>query len=251
MRGAPDPWAKLKALTPARIALGRVGASLPTREVLRFALAHALARDAVHAPFDVAAIEGALHVLGLATIRVASQADSRAVYLRRPDLGRRLDAASRAALEAATGAPDVALVIADGLSATAVQAHAPPLVEALLPRFDDARLALVPAVIAREARVAWGDEIGALLQARLVVMLIGERPGLSAADSLGAYLTYAPKPGRTDAERNCVSNIRPGGLGCDQAAARIAWLVREALRRSVSGVTLKDDSVAALRDGTR
>jgi ethanolamine ammonia-lyase small subunit len=242
-----DPWAKLARWTPARIALGRAGASLPTREVLGFALAHARARDAVHAAFDGGLIARGLVELGLATIEVASDATERALYLRRPDYGRRLSRDSRAELERRAAEPvDLALVVGDGLSAAAVHAHAVPLVAAILPHVKALQLSLAPVVIARGARVALGDEIGALLRARLVAVLIGERPGLSSPDSLGVYLTFAPKPGRSDAERNCLSNVRTEGLGYELAAFKLAWLAREALRRALTGVALKDESDLAL-----
>jgi ethanolamine ammonia-lyase small subunit len=246
-----DPWMKLARFTPARIALGRAGASLPTREVLAFALAHARARDAVHAAFDPGAIARGLAELGLETIEVASEATERALYLRRPDYGRRLSQESKARLGKTRAAKplDLALVIADGLSAAAVHAHAVPLVAALLPHARGARLSLAPVAIARGARVALGDEIGALLGARLTAVLIGERPGLSSPDSLGVYLTFEPKPGRSDAERNCLSNIRAEGLSYELAAFKLAWLSREALRRSLTGVALKDESDLALAEG--
>jgi ethanolamine ammonia-lyase small subunit len=241
----PDRWAALAALTPARIALGRAGASLPTREVLAFALDHARARDAVHTPFDAGAVAAQLEALGLESLQVESAAADRATYLRRPDLGRRLPPESRAKLEQAPRRdPDVLVVVADGLSSTAVHAHAAPLLAALAPHIQTQSWRLGPVILAHQARVALGDEIGALLGARLVVLLVGERPGLSSADSLGAYLTFAPRVGRSDAERNCISNIRPAGLGYDEAAARIAWHVGEALRRGYSGVALKDESAA-------
>jgi ethanolamine ammonia-lyase small subunit len=245
-----DPWAKLARWTPARIALGRTGASLPTREVLGFALAHALARDAVHAPFDAGAIARGLAGLGLDAIEVASDATDRAVYLRRPDYGRRLLAASHEQLASRRAkAADLALVIGDGLSAAAVHAHAVALIAAFLPHATRLNLSLAPAMVARGARVALGDEIGALLKARAVAVLIGERPGLSSPDSLGVYLTFDPRPGRNDAERNCISNIRGEGLGYDTAAFKLAWLVREALRRKLTGVALKDESDAAIAAG--
>ncbi|HTY67550.1 MAG TPA: ethanolamine ammonia-lyase subunit EutC [Alphaproteobacteria bacterium] len=241
--GAPDPWLRLATLTPARIALGRVGSSLPTHQVLRLALAHAQARDAVHAALDVAHVRSALEALGLAVATVASAARSREEYLRRPDLGGCLADEGRATLTAGAGSPvDLALVVADGLSAAAVHAHAVPLIACLLPHISRAGLRLAPVVIATQARVALGDEIGEALQAHAAVILIGERPGLSAPDSLGAYLTFAPRRGRTNAERNCVSNIRAGGLDYDDAARKVAWLVTEALRGGFSGVALKDDS---------
>jgi ethanolamine ammonia-lyase small subunit len=240
---APDPWAALRALTPARIALGRAGQSLPTRAHLDFQLAHARARDAVHQALDPGRLGDALAVSGLESLQVRSATPDRATYLQRPDLGRRLDAESRATL-AARALPDgvdAALVVGDGLSARAAQSHAPPLLAALVPRLREAGWRLAPAIIALQARVALGDEIGALLRARLVLVLLGERPGLSAPDSLGAYLTWDPRPGRTDAERNCVSNIRPEGLVPALAADRLHHLMLEAARRRLSGVTLKAD----------
>jgi ethanolamine ammonia-lyase small subunit len=247
---ARDPWARLAQWTPARIALGRSGASLPSREVLAFALAHARARDAVHAGLDTTAIVQALAGLGLETIEVESNAVDRARYLRRPDHGRRLSSSSYKLLSKhSSKAADLALVIGDGLSATAVNAHAAPLIATLLPQLQAAHLSLAPVVIARGARVALGDEIGELLGARVVAGLIGERPGLSAPDSLGVYLTFAPRTGRVDAERNCISNIRPQGLSYDRAAFKLAWLVRESLRRGLTGVALKDESDAVLAAG--
>ncbi len=249
MTGIPrDPWMVLGARTPSRIAPGRAGSSLPTREVLSFALAHAQARDAVHARLDRAALAAQLRSLGLDTIEAESQARDRASYLRRPDLGRQLADASRQRIEAAAqDTPcDLALMIADGLSAIAVASHAPALVGALLPHVTALGLTLGPVVVAVGARVALGDEVGAALRARLVAVLIGERPGLSAADSLSVYLTYAPRPGRTDAERNCISNIRPGGLAPEAAARNLAWLIKAALALQVTGVTLKDESGTGL-----
>jgi len=241
----PDPWANLARLTPARIALGRTGASLPTREVLAFAHAHSLARDAVKTPLELEQTLEAIETLGLAAFPVESAAPDRATYLRRPDLGRRLSEVSRGRLAGTVkGACDLAIVVADGLSSTAVHAHAAELVAALQPAIRKAGWRLAPVVVARQARVALGDEVGEALGARLVVVLVGERPGLSSPDSLGAYITLAPRVGRTDAERNCVSNIRPGGLSYVAAAFKIAWLAREALRLGLTGVALKDESDA-------
>lgn len=237
----PDPWLALARHTPARIALGRAGTGLPTREVLAFALGHARARDAVHAPFDPVALAADLAGVG-PTLCVSSAAADRPTYLRRPDLGRQLDEAGRARLADQRQGHDLAIVVADGLSGAAIQRHAVPVTRELARWMRAAGLSLAPVVVATQARVALGDEIGALLGARLVVVLIGERPGLTAPDSLGAYLTFAPRPGRTDAERNCVSNIRPEGLEPVEAAGRIAWLAREALRLSLTGVGLKDES---------
>jgi ethanolamine ammonia-lyase small subunit len=241
---APISIDDLRKLTPARVALGRAGASLPTRALLDFTLDHARARDAVHAAFDALGVIASLDALGYESLAVAScAAANRQDYLKRPDLGRRLDQASVALLAARqSNARDVAIVIADGLSPTAVQAHALELVRRLLPRIAADGLTVGGIVVASGGRVALGDEIGALVKARMVVMLIGERPGLSAPDSLGAYLTFAPRIGRTDAERNCVSNIHHAGLSYDEAAHRIGWLVREGLRRNVTGVALKDES---------
>jgi len=244
----PRSLRDLRHLTPARVGLGRAGASLPTSALLEFTLDHARARDAVHAGFDVAAIIAGLGALGLRTLQVSSDAQSRKDYLRRPDLGRTLDAASRELLANGHHDPcDLAIVIGDGLSPSAVNAHAAELLRRLVPALAAGAIELGPVVVASGARVALGDEIGALLGARMAVMLIGERPGLSAPHSLGAYLTFAPRPGRTDAMRNCVSNIHSSGLGFDEAAFKIAWLVREGLARQATGVALKDESGAQAR----
>ena len=244
----------LRAFTPARVALGRSGASLPTTALLDFTLDHARARDAVHVAFDAPRLVADLGALGLAVREARSRAVDRGEYLRRPDLGRQLDAASVEALTRAALKPcQVAVVVGDGLSAAAVHAHAVAVLTRLLPLLaaDDA-VAIGHIVVASGARVALGDEIGAILGAHMIVMLIGERPGLSAPDSLGAYLTFAPKRGRTDAERNCVSNIHHAGLSHDEAAFKIAWLVREGMAREVTGVALKDESAdrAPRRIGT-
>jgi ethanolamine ammonia-lyase small subunit len=238
-----DPWHALRRFTAARIALGRAGSSLPTREVLAFGLAHAQARDAVHHRLERGVLEAALAAAGLApVIHVHSAAPDRAHYLRRPDSGRRLDDASRERLAAATpgDAPDVVLVVADGLSALAAERHAVPVITALRPLLAGWRIG--PVVVAEQSRVALGDEIGVALRARQVVMLIGERPGLSSPDSLGLYLTHGPRPGLTDAERNCISNVRPEGLAYPLAAARLAHLLAGARALGKSGVALKDDS---------
>lgn len=250
MSGA-DPWERLARLTPARIGLGRAGAALPTREVLRFALDHACARDAVHAPLDAEALATDLAALGHGVLRVESAAPDRGTYLRRPDLGRRLSETSRAGLENRERSPvDLAVVVADGLSAAAVQAHAAPLMAALAPWIARAGWTLAPVVVARQGRVALGDEVGELLRARMVVVLLGERPGLSSPDSLGVYLTFGPRPGRSDAERNCISNVRPAGLAYDLAAFKLAWHLTEVLRLGLTGVALKDESdLARLEPG--
>jgi ethanolamine ammonia-lyase small subunit len=237
---AHDPWAPLRAATPARIGLGLTGDALALREVLDLQLAHALARDAVHATLDEAALEAALRPHP--ALRVRSAAPDRGAYLRRPDLGRRLRPACRDLV--APGGFDVVFVLADGLSATAVQRHAPAVLHACLARLDGWSAA--PAVVAIQGRVALGDEIGERLGARLVAVLIGERPGLSVPDSLGVYLTHAPRVGRRDSERNCISNIHgAGGLDPEAAAAKLVWLMREALARGLTGTGLKDDSGSA------
>jgi ethanolamine ammonia-lyase small subunit len=233
----------LRDLTPARVGLGRAGASMPTKALLEFTLDHARARDAVHAAFDIPALISGLGDLGLGALDVSSRARNRKDYLRRPDLGRTLDAASQHLLASHNGnSCQLAIALGDGLSPAAVNAHAIELVRSLIPRLAVDGVEIGHAVVASGARVALGDEIGAILGARMIVMLIGERPGLSAPDSLGAYLTFAPRPGLTDAERNCVSNIHRSGLGYDEAAFRIAWLIREGLAREVTGVALKDES---------
>lgn len=233
----------LRDLTLARVGLGRSGASLPTDALLSFTLDHARARDAVHAAFDVSGITAGLAGLGIASHQVSSQAPGRRDYLRRPDLGRMLDSASRRSLEGGgITACSCAIVIGDGLSPTAVNVHAVELIRHLLPRLAADRIDTGAVVVASGARVALGDEIGAIIGARMLVMLIGERPGLSAPDSLGAYLTFAPRIGLTDADRNCISNIHRAGLSYPEAAFRIAWLVREGLARQITGVALKDES---------
>jgi len=241
-----DPWAALRQLTAARIALGRVGASLPTAEVLRLGLAHAQARDAVHTPLDFAALSLTLQADGWLPLQVRSQALTRQNYLLRPDLGRRLhpDDANRLRQHAGPNPTcELAIVVADGLSSAAVQQHAAPLLAALKAHLQT-DWAATPLVLAEQGRVAIGDDIGELLGARLVVILIGERPGLSSPASLGIYITYSPHVGRMDSERNCISNVRPEGLPYDQAAHKLAWLCRAALRGQVTGVALKDDSPA-------
>jgi ethanolamine ammonia-lyase small subunit len=244
---APEPSPRslrdLRQLTPARVGLGRAGASLPTEALLEFTRDHARARDAVHANLDVPAAVCRLQELGLETLAVSSCAIDRADYLKRPDWGRKLDLLSQDLLAGRHGeACDCAFVIGDGLSPSAVNSHAIDLVQNLLPRLASAGIAVGPAVVATGARVALGDQIGAMVDARMIAMLIGERPGLSVPGSLGAYLTFAPKPGRTDADRNCVSNIHVAGLSTNEAAFKIAWLIREGLARQISGVALKDES---------
>lgn len=229
-----DPWAALRATTNARIGLARVGDAMALGDVLAFQSAHALARDAVHAALDTAAL--ASHIAG-PVITVRSEAPDRETYLRRPDQGRRLHPDCAPLLPASDY--DAVFVIADGLSATAVATHAIPMLQAILTRLPKLRIA--PIVIATQARVAIGDEIGERLGARLCAIMIGERPGLSVADSLGIYLTYNPRIGCRDSARNCISNIHTrGGLSYAAAADTLAWLMREALHRKLTGVGLKE-----------
>ena len=239
----PDPWTGLQAFTAARIALGRSGTSVPLRAALAFRLAHAHARDAVYSALATEALLSGLQALGVVTGQVHSRARTREEYLQRPDRGRQLDEPSQTRLaELAADDCDVAVVLADGLSATAINEHALPLLGLLLPQLQRAGRRLAPVVLAEQARVALGDEIGQRLRVRLVLVLIGERPGLSAPDSLGAYFTFGPRPGLTDEARNCVSNIRPAGLGYAAAADKLFFLLGEAFRLGLSGVGLKDES---------
>jgi len=240
-----DAWQSLKQYTLARIALGRTGHSIPLNESLNFKMAHAHARDAVYATLDKQTITDRLQATGLDVIAVKSEASSREEYLKRPDKGRRLD------FESATWMKnhlhnynyDVVFVIADGLSARATNSHAVPvlaeMLKALRPRFR-----IAPIILAEQGRVAIGDDIGFICRASVTVILIGERPGLSSPDSLGAYLTYNPKPGLTDESRNCVSNIRPVGLPYEKASEKICTLIRASMVKEISGVMLKDDGLA-------
>lgn len=243
-----EKLASLRLATPARIFLARTGSALTTRANLEFQSAHAEARDAVDERLDVESLIDGLRSRGLEGIRLCSAARDRRTYLLRPDLGRRLEESSRARLAASAGAYDLAgeydlaFVIADGLSARAVASHAPPLLDAALPKFQAESWKLAPIVVVEQGRVAIGDEIGQMLGTRLVAVLIGERPGLTSPDSLGVYLTFSPCVGRTDAERNCLSNIRPQGMSYSDAAQRLAYLCRQARRRKLTGVGLKDES---------
>lgn len=238
-----NSWAVLRQFTAARIALGRTGASLPTEELLKFGLAHAQARDAVHQPFISEDLANQLADSGLQTLTVNSAAPDRATYLRRPDLGRKLSSQSREQLCAwPDKQADILLVIGDGLSSKAVHRQAIPLVMALRPYLQTLGLSLAPIVLAHQSRVALGDDAGECLQAKAVVMLIGERPGLSSPDSLGIYMTWGPNTRRLESERNCISNIRPEGLDYPQAAFKLAWLLEQSFQRRLSGVQLKDES---------
>jgi ethanolamine ammonia-lyase small subunit len=243
-----DCWINLRSATSARIALGRAGGSLPTHEWLDFKSAHAAARDAVHCEFEAERLAIEIRALGLhdEVIVVESTAADRHTYLQRPNLGRRLDEPSRFRLQQLPPPetpPDLAIVVSDGLSALAAQRQVVPLLAKLLPRLRGDAWHLAPIIVARFGRVALQDEIGQVLGAKIALILIGERPGLGAPDSMGAYLVYGPRPGNTDASRNCVSNIRPEGLRHAAAAETIHYLLTEARRRRLSGVQLKDQRV--------
>lgn len=235
-------WAGLRRLTAARIGLQRTGASLATGPLLDFKLAHARARDAVHEPLDEARLIADLARLGTAVLAVASAAEQRQQYLMRPDLGRRLAPGAEALLARHAGHYDVVFVIADGLSARAVQMHAEPTLAAVLPLLRAEGLGIAPLAVVRHGRVAIGDAIAMLLGADCVAVLIGERPGLTAPDSMGAYLTWQPGPGTSDADRNCISNIRPDGIGYADAGRKLVHMLRAMRAGRISGVRLKDDS---------
>jgi ethanolamine ammonia-lyase small subunit len=253
-----NPWHTLRQFTAARIALGRAGVSQPTAPQLEFQLAHARARDAVHLEMDAEALArsfaAGLPQALLPALLLHSAAESRGIYLQRPDLGRRLDAASRAAVQALSGPEqgehparpwDLAFVIADGLSALAIEQNALPFMQVLMRRLSVESWRIAPLSIVRQGRVAVGDEVGELLGAQAVVVLIGERPGLSSPDSMGLYLTWQPRIGLTDASRNCISNVRPAGMTYEEAAHKLHYLLSEARRRGLSGVGLKDETGTA------
>ena len=238
---AAEKTLDLREMTDARVSLGRHGAGLPTRAQLSFLLDHARAREAVWTSIDRALLTDRLNRLGLSVVKVDSMAPDRSIYVRRPDLGRMLaqDSAERLKQAGAAKGYDVAIVVADGLSSSAVDLNAVPLIEALMPKLAALNLSAAPIVLASQARVALGDPAGEALGAKLTIVLVGERPGLSAADSLGAYITYGPKSGNPDSGRNCVSNIRDGGLPIREAAEIIAALVKDMVKTRVSGVALK------------
>ncbi|NWA26589.1 ethanolamine ammonia-lyase subunit EutC [Pseudomonas gingeri] len=241
-----NPWLELRRLTPARIALGRTGTSLPTSAQLDFQFAHAQARDAVHLPFDHAGLSAQLAERGRDTLLLHSAADDRHSYLQRPDLGRKLNSTSAQQLRehALThpGGVDLVIVVADGLSALAVHRHTVPFLTRLEEQIEAEGWSLSPVVLVEQGRVAVADEVGELLGAKMVVILIGERPGLSSPDSLGLYFTYNPKVGLTDAYRNCISNVRLEGMSYGMAAHKLLYLMKEACRRQLSGVNLKDEA---------
>lgn len=247
-----DAWAELRRYTQARIALGRSGHAVPTRALLDFQLAHARARDAVHLPWGIVDFAEQARSLGADCLVLETPVQDRSEYLRRPDLGRVLTERSRECLRnhapAETGrSVEVALAISNGLSSTAVERHGIPLLKRVLEEYRVRSLGVGPVCLVENGRVALSDDIGSALGARIAVIVVGERPGLSAADSLGIYLTHTPKAGNTDAERNCISNVRPPeGLGYAAAARKLAYLTMEAIRRRLSGVALKDDTVPEL-----
>lgn len=239
----PSKWRDLRRFTDARVALGRAGNALPTAAHLDFQEAHARARDAVWSKLDTAKLEEELSPLGLPIQRVTSQAEERRRFLLRPDLGRRLPEGTT--LPKAPGS--IALVIADGLCASGVQQQAPALLSVLVPALSKAGFTPGPIIIAEQARVALGDDVAEAMEAAAVVVLIGERPGLSATDSMGLYITWAARRGSNDAMRNCISNIRPGGLSADVAAAKALWLLAEARKLGATGVALKDEMPSTYR----
>lgn len=241
-----NPWRSLRKFTTARIGLGRAGISLPTKHHLDFQLAHAQARDAVHSELDIEKLQQNLNVHSYTSIHLRSAAGSRSIYLQRPDLGRRLDDNSEQHLQALeSGTPhtyDIAFIIADGLSAFAVEEHAVNFLNFITAKLIKENWKIAPIVIVEQGRVAVSDEIGSLLGADQAVILIGERPGLSSPDSLGIYLTFDPKIDRNDADRNCISNVRTEGQSYKGAAHKLFYLLSEARRRKFSGVNLKDEA---------
>ncbi len=238
-------WERLRRHTPARIGLARAGTAVTTDVHLAFQLAHAQARDAVHDTLNAAPLLDGLRGRGLEALHLRSAAANRREYLMRPDLGAQLDAPSCTKLGSGYGG-DLAIVLADGLSARAVERHALPLLDAVLPELRRLQWTFTPAAAVEMGRVAIGDEIGAAMSATLAAVLIGERPGLSSADSLGVYLTWQPQRGRKDSERNCLSNIRPEGMGYREAAAKLIYLLTEARSRKLTGVALKDEAIDAV-----
>jgi ethanolamine ammonia-lyase small subunit len=236
-----EPLKALQEFTPARIAIGRVGTSIPLKQSLEFKLAHAHARDAVYSELNISNLTDLFKQFNLPVLYLHSRVNNRGQYLKRPDLGRKLNDDSLAQLQDHSIKTDIALIIADGLSATAVNENSIGLLQVLIPQLLAANFTLAPISLVEQGRVAIGDDIGYGLNAKLSLVLIGERPGLSSADSLGAYLTYNPKPGLTDEMRNCISNIRSGGLIYKKAAKKIFYLITEAFKRKLSGVDLKDN----------
>jgi len=241
-----DPWEHLKQFTRARIALGRTGNAVPLKETLQFKLAHAFAKDAVFSCLDFPLLQKQLAVFDIPVLTVKSRNTSRQHYLQRPDLGKKLNTDDEQQLQFQSKESDIAIVIADGLSATSINLHAAAILGLLLPLLLERQYRMAPLVLAEQARVALGDEIATRLNAKLVIVFIGERPGLSVSDSLGVYITYNPSPGFTDEKRNCISNIHGEGLSYEGAARKIDYLVSESLRLQLSGVQLKDNDLLLL-----
>ncbi|HTE26720.1 ethanolamine ammonia-lyase subunit EutC [Flavitalea sp.] len=237
-----DNWEALREFTDARIALGRTGSSIPMQKEFEFKLAYAHARDAVHSNMDTESLINGLQRFAVPILTLASQVSSRQLYLQRPDLGRLLDEESEKKVADFSSPNDLALIIADGLSATAINHNLLPLLDILLPGLKSAGLKPGPVSIVKQGRVAICDPVAYGLQSKITLMLIGERPGLSAADSIGAYITYDPRPGLTDESRNCVSNIRPRGLSFEKASEKILYIIGEAMKRKLSGTSLKDNA---------
>lgn len=246
-----DPWHSLKQFTPARIALGRAGISLPTRACLDFQLAHALARDAVNIPLDFAGLEQRLNVQGYQTLTLQTQAKNQTVYLQRPDLGRLLSASAMDCLQHTAPIPtDAVVIVADGLSSTAIEHHAEPFLSLLLPELQQKGYRLPPVCLVKHGRVAIGDAIAEHYSSRLCMVLIGERPGLSSPDSMGIYFTYQARSGiSTDADRNCISNIHQNGLSYERALKKLLFLLNEAEKLQLSGVNLKDETTDTAPNG--
>jgi ethanolamine ammonia-lyase small subunit len=237
-----DNWEALREFTDARIALGRTGSSIPIQRELEFKLAHAHARDAVHSILDTELLIKGLQQFGLPVLTVTSRAPTRQIYLQRPDLGRLPDEESENKVTEFSSPNDIALMIADGLSATAINLNVVPLLKELLPKLATSGFRPGPLTIVKHGRVAIGDAIAHGLKSTIALILIGERPGLSAADSVGAYITYDPRPGLTDESRNCISNIRPRGLSFEKASEKILYIVSQAMTRKLSGTSLKDNA---------
>lgn len=249
----PDPWQSLCSLTPARIALGRVGMSLPTKACLDFQLAHALARDAVSIPLDFVNLAQRLSTQGYQTVTLSTQAENQRLYLQRPDLGRLLNNEARDCLQPFTNNPiDAAIVVADGLSSKAITQHSEILLSLLLPKLQALGYQISPLCLVKHGRVAIGDAIAEYFNARLCIVLIGERPGLSSPDSMGIYFTYQAKSGiSTDADRNCISNIHQNGLSYQQAINKLLFLIEHAEQLQYSGVNLKDETTDSLLEAKK
>lgn len=240
----PEEWRVLQSLTAARIAIGRRGVSIPYKHALAFNAAHAVAREAVYSTLDKKSLKEKIEALGLSVVELQSKITSREHYLQRPDLGRRLCDGSLSILSPAKDCRyDISISIADGLSAMATNQHAVPLLSVLISKLKKANLSVAPVALIDQARVAIADEVGSAFNAKIAVIFIGERPGLSAADSLGIYLTYEPAPGKTDASRNCISNVRREGLSYELAADKLFYLLTKSLQFGYSGVNLKDDAL--------